>query len=907
MTDSRWTRLRNIIRPSIKREVDDELAFHIDMATRELIDQGVDPARARELAHERFGPVSTIEAALVDSTHRRRHRADRAEAFADLTQDVRYALRSLRHSPAFAGAAITTLALGVGATLAVFTVVSGVLVRPLPYRDPSGINMIWITQPNRDGSTFELPLTSGFFSDIARDSRGFRAMAAFRGWSYSLSSNGGEPEQVAGARVSPELFDVLGVRPYAGRTFTRQEAVPGGPSVMVISHDLWKRKFGGDPSVVGRQVSASGRTFTILGIMPPGFAFPRGAELPAAFQFALRTDVWTPLAFDSAAIRDYGTMNLSAIGRLKSDESVPAARQRAEAELNAMMQNFLQQNAPTLKLGYRVKSLIDQAGQPVRRGLYILLGAVVCVLLIAGANVASLLVARVGSRRRELAVRAAIGAGRGRIARQLVTENLVLALAGTTLGALLAFWATKAMLALVPGSMPRADDIATDWRVLGAAAAVAIAAGVVFGVLATYAVPWTKIASSLHAGDSRSAGSVSQRYGRRALVAVEVGLSVMLLIAASLLTRSFVELQRVRSGFDPSHVLTAGVSLPIPGAFAPLKDGPEWARKLNDMTARLDATPGVVAAGAVSSLPLTGAFESGGFRIPGHQYDVGQNPSAQYNVISGRYFAAAGIRVVVGRTFDASDDEPGRASMMVNREFARKYFGSPETAVGREVQTLFDFAQYRQRTVIGVVEDVKQTALDEEPRPQMYVPQSQMAYPGLALVVRSKGDAATALPALKQIVRAVDPRATINDVRTMEDVVSYSLSRQRFSMTLVGTFATLALVLAIVGLYGVLVLIVGQRRREIGVRLALGAQRRDVVRLVLSESARVTLVGVVLGLAGAYALTRVMAALLYGVGATDAGTFVGAAAVVALVAMAATYAPARRASRVDPRAALTTE
>ena len=907
MTDSRWTRLRSVIRPSAKREVDDELAFHIDMRTRELIEEGVEPARARELARERFGPVATIEEALMDSTLRRRHRADRAESLGDLAQDVRYAIRSLRHSPAFALAAIATLALGVGATLAVFTVVNGVLVRPLPYHDPSRLSMIWIIQHTRDGSSGNLPLTSGFFSDIARDAKSVDDMAAFRGWAYSLSANGGEPEQVAGARVSPSLFNVLGIRPFAGRVFTRAEAVPGGPSVAVISHDLWRRKFGGDPSIVGKIVNLSGKPFTIVGVMPPGFAFPRGAELPSAFQFALRTDLWAPLVFDSSDVRNYGLMNLSAVARLKNGASPASERRRAEGELNGIMHNFLKENAPTVKLDYHLTSLVDQAGQPVRRGLLILLGAVVCVLLIASANVASLLVARVGQRRRELAVRAALGAGQSRIARQLVTENLVLAVAGTTLGTALAFWATRIMLALVPGSMPRADDVTMDWRVLVVAALVAVISGVVFGIAATYSVPWAKIASSLHAGDTRSTGGLSQRYGRRALVATEVALSLMLLIAAALLTRSFIELERVRPGFDPTNVLTAGVSLPIPGAFKPLEQGPTWARELNEITARLNATPGVVAAGAVSSLPLSGALEGGGTWIPGRQYDPGQGPVSQYNIVSGRYFDAAGIRVVSGRTFDASDDEPGRMTIVVNDAFARKHFGSTQSAVGRDVQAMFEFTRRGPRAIIGVVENVKQTALDEAPTPQVYVPQSQMAYPGLTMVIRSRSDAATALPALKQIVHAVDAGAMINEVKTMDDVVSYSLARQRFSMTLVGTFATLALVLAIVGLYGVLVLIVGQRRREIGVRLALGAQRGDVVRLVLGESVRVTLVGVVLGIGGAYALTRVMSSLLYGVRATDAMTFLGATLVVTVVALAATYAPARRAARVDPRAALTAE
>lgn len=899
-----WQRLRRIFRPTARAEVDDEIAFHIQMRTRELIDQGVDPARAREMAEERFGPVPPIEKQLVDSTRRRRQREDRAETFMNITQDLRYAVRSLRKSPAFAVAAIATLALGVGATLAVFTVVNGVLLRPLPYSDPSRIQMIWITAQNVEGVNSDLPLTSGFYSDIERQSRSFEAMAAFRSWPHSLSdASGTEPEPVAGARVSPALFAVLGLRPIIGQPFGPEHALPGGESVVVIGYDLWQRRFGGDASIIGKQVTLSGQPFTVTGVMPAGFTFPRGAELPSAFTFGLRTEVWTPLVFDSSDVRNYGTMNLSAVGRI-SDISPSAA----QAELSGIMQRFLKENAPNLKLDYRLVSIADQAGHKVKRGLLILLGAVVLVLLIAGANVASLLVARIAIRQRELAVRAALGAGRGRIARQLVTENLVLAVAGTAIGIVISYWATKVMLALVPGAMPRADDIGLDWRVLLLATVVALLAGVGFGVAAAFAVRWSRLSATLHAGDLRSAGSVAHRYGRRFLAATEVALSLMLLIGAALLTRSFIALQQVRPGFDASNVLTAGVSIPIAGRFAPERDGPRWSATFNEITSRLGSSPGVAAAGAVSSLPLSGSFESGGVRIPGKTYQPGQGPSAQYNVVAGNYFSAAGIRLFAGRTFDASDDAPGRASIVVNRELARRQFGSEAGAIGRELNATFEFTRNRPpRTIVGVVDDVKQTSLDEEPTPQVYVPVSQMTYPGLTLVVRATGDPLSLLGAVKREVRAVDPAATVNDVRAMEDVVSHSLARQRFSMTLIGVFAALALVLAIVGLYGVLALIVGQRRREIGVRLALGAEPRNVVRMILGEGARMAAVGVVLGIGGAFALTRVLGSLLYGVSTTDAWTFGGAALLVAAVALAATYAPARRAARVDPKTALTAE
>jgi putative ABC transport system permease protein len=818
-------------------------------------------------------------------------------------QDARYAVRSLKKHPAFTAAAVATLGLGVGATLAVFTVVNGVLLRPLPYKDPSRIAMIWIANTNAEGRTLDLPLTSGFFADIERESKQFEAMAAFRFWPYALATAGGtDSERVAGARVSPALFDVLGVRPIMGQAFSEAQAAPGGPNVATISYELWRRRFGGDPSIVGKPIDLSGQSFTITGVMPPGFAFPRGAELPPAFQFALHTDVWTPLVFDPEDLRNYRTQNLSAVGRLAPSASRPSA----EAELSSMMRAFLAQVAPHLKLGYHVVSLVDQAGRPVKRGLLILLGGVACVLLIAGANVFSLLLARVANRQRELAVRAALGAGRGRIARQLVTENLVLAVAGTGVGVLVSVWATKVMLALVPGSMPRADDIGIDWRVLVVAGLVTLSGGVVFGVAATLSVRWPRLARTLQAGDTRSTDTVRQRYGRRLLVAAEVALSLMLLIAAALLSRTFVELQRVRPGFDARNVLTAGVGLPLGGPFNPIADGPMWATKLNAIVAQVGSAPNVIAAGAVSSLPLDGSFEAGGLRIVGRpDPPPGEGPHAQYNVVAGNYFAAAGIAVLEGRAFDTSDDEAGRRSIIVNETFAREHFGSAAEAIAHEVRATFEFTTNPSpRTIVGVVDDVKQTALDEETGAQVYVPQSQMAYPGLTLVVRTKGDALGAVSAVKQAVQAVDRGATLNDIRTMEDVVAQSLARQRFTMTLIGTFAALALLLSIVGLYGVLTLIVGQRRREIGVRLALGATPADVVRMILGEGTRVVALGLIVGIGGALAATRVLGALLYGVSTTDPLTFASASAVVAAVALAAIYVPARRAARLDPRTAL---
>lgn len=894
---------KDIFRPSPDTEVDEEIRFHLEMRIKELIEEGHSPEAARAMAEERFGPVRPVEATMLDSTRRRRRREYRAELLTHRKQDVHYALRGLRKNPGFAAAAIATLGLGVGAALAVFTVVNGVLLRPLPYREPDRVGMIWLTNTNPDGSTTDLPLSSGFYSDLENESRQFGRIAAFRGWSYSMSATDGTgQESISSARVSPALFEVLGVQPIMGSGFTPDDAAPGGRKAAVISHDLWARRFGSDQAIIGKVVSLSGESFTITGVMPPGFAFPRGAELPAGFRFALRTDLWTPLVFDSTARRNYGLQNLSVVGRLSAGTS----RLSAESELNTIMKNFLAANAPQFKLGYHVVSLVEQAGRPVKRTLLILLGGVFCLLLIAIANVACLLVARVTHRQRELAVRAALGAGQRRIAGQLITENLVLATAGTVVGVLISFWATRVMLALVPGAMPRADDVGMDWRVILAAGLVALAGGVAFGLVASMSVSWNKLAGTLHSGDVRSTGGLRHRYGRRSLVALEVALSVILLIGAALLTRTFIALQRVPPGFNPNGVLTAGVTLPIAGRFNPTADGPAWSRKLNQIASDLSAAPGVLAAGAVSSLPLSGGLEGGGVEVIGEPPPPpGQSLSVQYNVVAGDYFAAVELRILAGRAFDRSDDELGRRGIIINREFAVQHFKTPANAVGREIRTRFDFIpNLPPRSIVGVVDDVKQIGLDEAPVSQIYVPESQLTYPSLVFVIRTRGDPLTAVTQVRKAAAAVDPLASVKEVRTMDDVVSESLARQRFSMTLIGIFAALALLLAIVGLYGVLSLLVGQRRREIGVRLALGAGRRHVVRLILKEGVGLATAGVILGIAGALILTRVLGALLYGVSTTDVMTFAGAGLIVAAVAIAATWIPARRAARVDPRTVL---
>ncbi|HJQ21125.1 MAG TPA: ABC transporter permease [Gemmatimonadaceae bacterium] len=893
-------------RPDASRDVDDEVTFHLEMRAREFMEQGMSEADARREAARSFGDVQTIQGDLRTERNARNTERRRRDWWDALRMDARYALRALRKNPAFSVAAISTLSLGLGATLAVFTVVNGVMLRPLPYRTPDRIALVWLNEASTDGGVApDLPLSSGFFSDLARDATAFQALAAFRAWSFSLEGAAGSPpEPVSGSRVSPALFEVLGVRPLIGQAFTNADAQPGGPGVALISYSLWQRRFGGDPGIVGRRIVLSNSPATVLGVMPPGFAFPRGAELPAWAQFGLRTDVWTPLVLDSAALRNYSTQNLSVIGRLKDG----VTRTNASADVNRLLSEFLRANAPGFKLEYHLVPMSEQAARTVRRGLLILLGSVSFLLLIACANVASLLVARATGRQRELAVRAALGAGRGRIARQLVTENVALALAAALIGIAISYWGTRVMLSLVPGSMPRADDIGLDWRVLLFAAGVAVLAGIVFGLAAAWSTRSRELSAALHTGGTRSTGGMGRRFGRQALVAVEVALSLMLLIGAALLTRSFIRLQHVPPGFDAHGVLAANASLPIAGQLKPLVDGPRWATTFNAAMERLSKAPGIESVGAISSLPLTGAVEGGGVLIPDQPPPApGKIPHAQYQVVAGDYFRTMHVRTVQGRVFDTRDDATGMRTMVVNREFVRRFLREDSSVIGHVVSPTFTFERNVSYTIVGVVDDVKQMALDGDPEPQVYVPQSQMSYPFLSIVLRTTGDPLTAVPTLRRELMAVDPTFTLNDLRTMDDVLDQSLARQRFSMMLIGVFAVSALVLAVVGLYGVIALLVGQRKREIGVRVALGARPADVIRMVLAESSRVSVAGVVAGIVGAIALTRVIAAMLYGVSATDASTFVAAALVVVAVSLAAAFIPARRASRVDPTIALRAE
>jgi predicted permease len=894
-------RILRSLRSNPGRDVGDELAFHIDMRAAEFRAAGMSDDEARRAAIAAFGDVPAMKDQLTtvrqaDSDARRRQ-----DQLQELRADLAFAVRTFRKNPGFTGAALATLALGIGATIAVFTVLNGVLLRPLPYHDPSGIAMIWMSSEKPGSAGKQLPVSSGFYLNALETTRTLESMAAFRSWSYTITSNG-DAEQVTGARVTPSMFTVLGARPALGRVFTDADAEPGAPKVALIGHALWQRRFGGQPTILDRSIELGGERFAIVGVMPEGFTFPRGAELPPGMTFALRTELWTPMGFDARARTAYGTLNMAAIGRLKPGATMAQARADLTGSLRALLERL---NARGIDLEFRTLSMQDQAGGAVSKGLWLLMGAVALVLFIACANVTNLLIGRTNARRRELSMRAALGAGRSRIARQLMTENVLLAVLGTAIGVVFSIWVTRAMLALVPGSLPRTDDIQVDWHVAVGALAIAIVAGSIFGVISTLQIRLGDLATTLREVGAR-ATSGTRGLGRRGLVMVEVALSVILVVGAALLMASFSRLQNVDPGVKTDRVLIASVGLPVIGAFDPGRDGATWASFMSQVSQRISQLPGVEAAGLTSAPPLSRNTESGAYAVVGRPTPgSGQAPSADYAVIEGEYFTAAGISTVAGRLFNSADQAATTPVAIVSKEFARVVFGDT-SALGRQIVTYFDF-NGSTRTIVGVVGDTRQGGLDDPIRPMVYVPESQMPYPGLRLFVRADGNPLALLAALKRELKGIDARVALAHPRTFADVASESMARQRFSTTVLTVFAALALLLATVGLYGVIALSVGQRHREIGVRMALGASPASVLRRILAEGMRLAGVGVVIGIAGAFAASRLLAAMLFGVSAVHPGLYAVAVVGVLVVSALATLIPARRATRVDPLLALRTD
>ena len=813
---------------------------------------------------------------------RDRRRAVRSDTDAGrssmLRQDIRYALRGLTRQPMFAAFVIATIGLGVGANAAIFSVVNGVLLRPLPYPDADRVVSFGHTAPSWLASAPE-------FFDYKRDVRSFESLAAYTTTEGNLSTPE-EPERVAVAVVSPEFFAVLGLRPMLGRTFAPGEDVVTPATVLVLSYGLWQRRFAGDSAIVGKTIQFGGTPRTVVGVMPRYFDYP-----------ASRTDVWLPMArFKPDSLGDRSNHYLAMVGRLRAGVPLERAVNEASTVARTMTRDFSASYDPSAPLVPVIARVRDGLVGATRPYLWTLFGAVGFVLLIVCANVANLLLARGEGRRKEMAVRTALGATRGRILAQLLTEAAVLAVAGGGLGLALAWSGTRALVAAAPPTIPRLAQIELDWVVLAYAACTSTMAGILFGLVPAARAARQAPADTLKAG-GRTSHQIASRRMRRALVVTEVALAVVMLTGAGMLLRSLANLQRADLGFEPRGVFTAKVS-PSPNVYDEQRAVVFYAQLLE----RVRAIPGVRSAGAAGWLPVVEFGGLWGLLAEGQSYDrLPQGPMAVPQQVTDGYFAAMGLSVIAGRAFTSDDRPHGPYTAIVSTSLARLLWSDADP-IGKRFR-LGGGSTFV--TVVGVVNDIRARGFDDTPEPTMYFPYPQTretAYfmpRSMSLVVRTAGDPLAIANQVKAIVRSLDATIPVSNVRAMEQVVETSVANRRFSTTLLATFAGLALLLAAIGIYGVISYGVSERRFEIGVRMALGAERSTVLASVLGDGVRMAMIGIALGVAGAAGITRALRSLLVGVPVVDAVTLGVVAAGLVVVAGLASLVPARRATAIS--------
>jgi len=800
--------------------------------------------------------------------------------------DLRYALRKLAKAPAFAAIAILTLALGIGANTAIFSLVNGVLLRPLPF--PESERIVYFEGKNPAAGITDSNISYLDFTDWSQQTDLFASTAAYWTGNADLSGDGAEPEAVPRAGVTPGFFAVLGVQPALGRAILPGDDKPatfneGRGTVAIISYGLWKRRFGSDPAIVGRVVQMKSRPLTVIGVMPPGFEYPE------------QTQIWVNSAVNlSEEPRDNRAW--SAIARLNSNVDLKQAQTRVSA-LNARLdKQFHETNK-----GWDVSlwKLHERLVREMKPSLLALLGAVGLVLLIACANVANLLLARSAARQKEIAIRAAMGASGTRVLRQMLTESILLSAIGGIAGLVLSIWLTDVLMSMLPEGAPRLAHIGIDYRVLTFALGVSALTGILFGIVPALQASKLDVTSALKEG-GRSGEGHRRTSARSLLLIGEVALSLMLLVGAGLLIKSFLRLQEIRPGFNAHNVLVANLALPYPKY--QYHQFEEFFRQLKE---RLAAAPGVQAAGGSINLPLnaSGYAIGRGFIPEGRPLTVDENRDAMFSSITGDYFRALQIPLLSGRTFELRDNADAPKVVIINETIAKRHFGSATEAIGKRLSIWRD--EKFMREIVGVVGDTKTGSLTGEGGAQIYVPNAQAEFNIMGLVIRTAGDPAAFATTLRHEVQALDKDQPIYNVRTMDDVVANSLGTRRVSMQLFTVFAIAALLLAAIGIYGVMAYSVTQRTQEIGIRMALGAQKSDVLRLVVRQGMTLAAIGVVVGLVGALGLTRVISNLLFGVGASDPTTFIVISLLLIAVAFVACYLPARRAAKLDPVIALT--
>jgi predicted permease len=810
--------------------------------------------------------------------------------------DLRFAIRQLLKNPGFAAVAVLTLALGIGANTAIFSLVNAALLRALPFPDSDRLAVVWASNPGRKLGRVALPPSNAEIAEWRRQNQSFARIAAFSAGTADLA-DGGDPERVGAAGVTAGFFETLGVIPLLGRTLAPDEEAPDA-SVALISYGLWQRRFGGDPALLGRGTSINGHKRTIIGVLPPEFDFPRGAEWPAFFPFAGRTEVWVPLALraqnDGTGWSNWQSRDergLILIGRLKREASLP----QAQAEMDAFAARQAKDYPDTHK-GWSLKviPLREQLAAKSHKSLLILFGAVGLLLLIACVNVANLLLARGVARQQEMAVRAALGAVRARLMRQLLTECLVLAGLGSVLSLLVAQGCLKTFLALNPVTHSRLDEASLDPAVLGFAAFIALVTSALFGLVPALQASRFDLRTSLQETGRGGDRAVRDRV-RGWLVGTQVALALMLVMTAGLMVRSFVRVLTVQPGFRSDSVLAFDVQLPK----ARYQNDLSTVMFFQQLTARLEALPGVLAVGAISYLPLDGGENIGRFSVEG---EPPTNPNSEARAerrwVTPGYFAAMGISVRQGRVFTPTDGANRPLVVVVNETIVRQFFGFRDP-LGQRLKVGGAW-----RTVVGVISDVKSASLEAEVRPQVYLPYAQDPWPPMTVVLHTEENPLALAPAARAELKALDARLPAAKMRTMAQVMSSATGARRFNMALLTFFAGTALLLTMIGIYGVVAFLVGRRRREIGIRMALGAQRRDVLRLVLQQGMKPVVFGSIAGLAGSLALSRVIASQLYGISSSDTVTLASAILLLTSAALLACWLPARRAIRVDPMEAL---
>jgi predicted permease len=867
-------------RRAVEEQLDEELRFHFDREVEKNMRKGMTEEEAKRRARLAFGGHEQVKEDCREA---------RGTNFIELTlEDAKYAVRQLWANPTFALVMILTLALSIGANSAIFSVINGVLLKRLPYPEPERLMNLYLSSP--DFPVF--PLNPFDFRDYRARNHSFESMAAYTRGDVQLSGTG-EPIHLNGFGITAGFFRVLGIQPQLGREFDYAAEIPGNGLQIILSGRLWRRQFNADPNILGRKITLNAQPFTVVAVMPPGTEHPGNGYHSVAY--GENVDVWWPFSF-AGNPNNRGPHFMDGIGRLRSGVSAEQARE----EMNAIMAQINREHGTRWTV--LVLPLYSVLVGASRRMLLVLLGAVGIVLLIACANTANLLLARASARQREIAVRLAMGAPRLRVVRQLLTESLIISLAGGALGLALAFGGVRALVALLPADFPRAQDIHLSWPVLVFTLLISVLTGILFGLAPAMQASHIDPKQGLQQGSRTTTVSRHQNRLRSALVIAEVSMACVLLVGAGLMLRTFLNLLHLDPGFREDHVLTASLSLP----HAQYKDE-QTAQFYERLTNSLNVLPGVESAGAGSDLPWTGYDENTSFNIEGKKPAPHEGFHARYHMATPDYFNAMGIPLIEGRFFTDADRKGARNVILINRALAQRYWPG-EDVIGKRI-TFEDEPKKDSDwlTIVGVVGDVKDQPNKPSAEPAFWWPEAQVAQPDMSIAIRTLSDPSQAVGGLRDAVHRLDPQLAVADIKLMNQVADTSISTPRFTFVMVGLFAGLAILLAGIGAYGVIAYTVTQRTPEFGLRIALGAQRRDLLRMVLAQGARLAVPGTILGLVLSLALGRVVQSLLYGVSPADPLILTAVAVFVLVVALLASYAPARRAAQADPMMTLRAE